>query len=80
METISVSDLKAHLSSQLKRIRSGVTLTVLDHRHPVAQLMPIGDESLFVHKAQGRYECEELEPLTRNDPLRALEEERRDSW
>lgn len=80
METISVSDLKTHLSSELKRVRSGITLTVVDHRHPVARLMPIGVEGLFVSEAQSHYECGELEPLMQGDPLSALEEERRDSW
>ena len=80
MTTISVSDLKTHLSAELKRVRSGTVLTVVDHRHPVAQLVPIGDDGLFVSEAVARYEYRELTPLMENDPLRALEEERRDSW
>jgi len=80
METISVSDLKAHLSAELKRVRAGITLTVVDHRHPVARLTPIEEEGLFASDADERYRYRELTPLIRSDPLRMLEEERRDSW
>jgi prevent-host-death family protein len=80
LTTISVSDLKTHLSAELKRVRAGTVLTVVDHRHPVAQLIPMDDGELFVSEAAARYEYRDLAPLMKNDPLRALEEERRDSW
>ncbi|MCF7949958.1 MAG: type II toxin-antitoxin system Phd/YefM family antitoxin [Spirochaetia bacterium] len=43
MKTISVSKLKAHLSAELKEVKKGSRIIVLDHRHPVAIL---GDSSI----------------------------------
>jgi len=78
MQTISVSNLKAHLSAELKKVESGERLTVVDHKRPVAILGPVASESLFVRDASAVYECPELEPLTGSDPLRFLLEDRGD--
>ncbi len=40
METISISNLKAHLSTELKKVQKGTRIMVLDHKHPVAELIP----------------------------------------
>lgn len=80
METISVSKLKTHLSAELKRIEGGIALTVVDHKRPVAMLSPLCAETLFAREATCRYEYEPLEPLVKGDPLRFLDEERKDSW
>ena len=80
METISVSKLKTHLSAELKRIEGGIALTVVDHKRLVATLSPIRDETLFAREASLRYFYEPLEPLISGDPLRFLEEERKESW
>jgi len=80
METISVSKLKTPLSAELKRVRSGITLTVLDHRHPVARLTPVAEEGFFVSDSGEKYEYRELDPLVKANTDRLLEEERRDSW
>jgi prevent-host-death family protein len=54
METISVSNLKAHLSGELKKVRSGARIVVLDHNHPVAELVPLsGEEDLFCSRGKG---------------------------
>jgi len=80
METISVSKLKAHLSAELKRIEGGLVLTVLDHKRPVAKLSPIQEEHIFLREASHRYEYEVLTPLITEDPIRYLDEERKESW
>jgi antitoxin (DNA-binding transcriptional repressor) of toxin-antitoxin stability system len=80
METISVSQLKTHLSAELKRIEGGIVLTVVDHKRPVATLSPIHEESLFAREASGKYKYEKLAPLVKGDPLRLLDEERKDTW
>jgi len=36
-----IADLKAHLSTYLRAVRGGQTITVLDRETPVAQLVPI---------------------------------------
>lgn len=52
MKTISVSKLKAHLSAELKEVRKGTRIIVLEHRHPVAILGPYEEEPQFVRAAQ----------------------------
>lgn len=76
METISVSNLKSHLSAELKRIEGGIALTVVDHKRPVAVLSPIKGETLFMREARYRYVYEPFEPLLDTDPLIFLNEER----
>ncbi|MFA6505433.1 MAG: type II toxin-antitoxin system Phd/YefM family antitoxin [Treponemataceae bacterium] len=78
MQTISVSDLKSHLSAELKKVERGERITVLDHKRPVAVLGPIGVESLFVREAAAPYGCPELAPLIASDPLLFLADERGD--
>ncbi|RKX79945.1 MAG: hypothetical protein DRP87_01375 [Spirochaetes bacterium] len=78
METISVSKLKAHLSAELKKVKKGVRIVVVDHKRPVAVLSPFESEPLFLQEASKTYEYRELSPLTHTDPLVKLNEERED--
>ena len=80
METISVTKLKAHLSEEIKKLQKGVSLTVLDHKRPVAILSSYCSEPFLVKEAEISYNPEKLSPLIRTDPLEALELERADSW
>lgn len=80
METISVSSLKAHLSGELKKVKNGARITVLEHKRPVAVISPIEEEPLFSKAAQRPYEYRELSPLTDIDPLAELEKDRADRW
>lgn len=41
MKTVGTAELKAHLSSHLRSVRRGETITILDRREPVARLVPI---------------------------------------
>lgn len=45
MTTVSVSELKAHLSKYLREVRRGGEVQVLDRGRPVARLTGIGDAS-----------------------------------
>ncbi len=45
MATVSVSELKAHLSKYLREVRRGGEVQVLDRGRPVARLTGIGDAS-----------------------------------
>ena len=56
METISISKLKAHLSAEIKKVRNGARIVVLDHNHPVAEIIPTETYDLFVREAQVSYE------------------------
>ena len=80
METISVSELKAQLSAKLKRVQAGLILTVVDHKHPIANIVPLDNEGLFVREVREPYAYRELILLFDGDPLDALAEERKDSW
>jgi len=80
MKTISVSNLKTHLSAELKLVENGITIIVVDHKRPVATLSPIQTEPLFVREASLAYSYETLTPLVHTDPLILLDQEREDSW
>jgi len=81
METISISKLKSHLSAELKKVRKGTKIVVLDHRHPVAQLVPIeGKDGIFTREATSPYICRDLEPLVDIDVAEDMEKERTDRW
>ena len=81
METISISKLKAHLSGELKKVQHGTKIIVLDHNHPVAELIPISkNKSLFVREATSAYQYRKLSPLVSGNLLEDIEEERSDRW
>ncbi len=80
METISVSQLKTHLSAELKRIEGGLVLTVVDHKRPVATLAPILEDVMLVREPICRYEYQPLSALIGEDPVAMLDEERKESW
>jgi antitoxin (DNA-binding transcriptional repressor) of toxin-antitoxin stability system len=76
MMTISVSSLKAHLCAELRKVEAGESLVILDHRRPVARLVPAAEESIYSREARQAYACPKLSPLMRGDPLEALAAER----
>ncbi len=80
METISISNLKTHLSSELKKVKNGTHIVILDHKHPVAKLIPTESEELFLSVAKKKYSYHRLTPITKVDPFIDLEEERSDRW
>lgn len=41
IKTVGTAELKAHLSSHLKSVKRGETITILDRREPVARLVPV---------------------------------------
>ncbi|GAB4427484.1 MAG: hypothetical protein OHK0011_09390 [Turneriella sp.] len=44
--TAAVSDFKAHLSAYLRHVQNGNEITILDHKRPIAKVVPIERESL----------------------------------
>jgi antitoxin (DNA-binding transcriptional repressor) of toxin-antitoxin stability system len=42
MDTVSIRELKAHLSRHLKRVRSGAWLMVTDRGRSIATISPVG--------------------------------------
>mgnify|MGYP006295346669 CR=1 FL=1 len=80
METISVSALKAHLSAELRKVKNGTPITVLEHKRPVAVISPVEGEPLFIKEADRHFRYRELTPLTDIDPLDELEKDRDERW
>lgn len=80
METTSVSYLKAHLSAELRRIEAGEELTVMDHKRPVARLVPVTEVSVVHKPAETRYVPVRFAPLIAADADELLAAEREDSW
>lgn len=68
------------MSGELKKVKNGARLTVLEHKRPVAVISPIEEEPLFSKTAQHFFEYRELPPLSDVDPLAGLEEERAERW
>ena len=77
MHTITIARLKATLSAELRRVREGESITVLDRTTPVALLSPIPDAIRVARAAHELYL--ELTPLSSLDPLQYLEDERGES-
>lgn len=45
MDSVSVSELKAHLSRYLRRVREGGEIQVVDRGKPIARLVGAGDSA-----------------------------------
>jgi prevent-host-death family protein len=63
MVSITITELKAHLRAEIKRVRGGESLTILDHQRPVARLVPLPSAIVISKKAQRSPEYRVLEPL-----------------
>lgn len=78
MKTISIADLKSHLSAELKLVNAGEAIMVMDRKRPVAYLSPLPGEMEISRKKRKTYRYRELAPLIKKDPLDFLNEERGD--
>ncbi|HET6481693.1 MAG TPA: type II toxin-antitoxin system prevent-host-death family antitoxin [Actinoplanes sp.] len=56
MESIGVRELNQNTSQVLARVRGGETIEITDRGHPVARLVPVGDDRTSLAKlvAAGR--------------------------
>ena len=80
MRSIAIARLKATLSAELRRVRQGESVTVLDRTTPVAVLAPVPEAVRVVQPAARPYAYRRLPPLTSRDPLPHLDEERGERW
>ncbi len=81
METISVSQLKAHLSEELRKVEAGASILVLDHKREVAILVPVKpkeEEEFWLPREIKPFVFIEHEPFSTIDPMMYLEEDRAD--
>jgi prevent-host-death family protein len=44
MEEVGVRELRQQASALLQKVATGVTIQITNHGHPVARLVPVGDQ------------------------------------
>lgn len=77
MTKASVSYLKAHLSAELKAVRAGETVVVMDRNHPVARLVPAEESGgVVVREPLKPFGFQRPVPLVSGGSLAALLEDR----
>lgn len=78
METISISNLKTHLSSTLKKIKTGSRFIVMDREYPVAEIIPYKPiTKLKIKVASQKFNPKlQLKIQLKIDPLKYLLEDR----
>ena len=78
MKTIGVAELKAHLSRELRRVADGHTVTVLDHKRPVAMMVPVARDLEVARPATRPFDLPGVDALIDIDAVHLLESERED--
>ena len=68
MRTVAIARLKVTLSAELRRVRAGESVTVLDRITPVEMPAPLPESIRVVHAAKAAYRYRPLPPLTARDP------------
>jgi len=78
VRTINISQLKAHISEQLRAVRKGQRLVILDRDIPVAQLVPYQQPApaLAPHAPKRAIVLRKLGIAVKTDPLEMLMAER----
>jgi prevent-host-death family protein len=79
MKTISISQLKTHLSREIHKVEKGNSLLITDHDHPVAILTSVKDsEQKWLQIAEKSMKTIKLKfrIQVKTDPLDLLREER----
>ncbi len=77
MKTINISTLKTHLSAELKKVRRGERLVVMDRDVPIAELIPYSTpERLVIRAPLGKLRVPRQLKGTGLDPRVALQEDR----
>jgi antitoxin (DNA-binding transcriptional repressor) of toxin-antitoxin stability system len=78
VRTINISQLKAHISEQLRAVRKGQRLVILDRDIPVAQLVPYQQPApaLAPRAPKRAIVLRKLGIAVKTDPLEALMAER----
>lgn len=77
VKTSSISHLKAHLSEELRAVRRGERIIVLDRDIPVAELRPCEEAPVIrVRPPLGKLRFPRPSFSTKGDPLDYLKEDR----
>lgn len=76
METINISTLKAYLSESLKKVRSGISLTVVDRDVLIAEIIPYNKKILSITKPVKKFYIPDINLKNLPDPMEFLLEDR----
>jgi len=80
MTSTNISDFKAHLSENLRKIKSGKTIILLERETPIAKIMPYHSKplrkKLTLRKATGKLIDMKLDLNLKIDPATYLSEDR----
>jgi prevent-host-death family protein len=76
---MKISDFKKHISEELRRVRNGDRIVILDRDKPVAEVIPYQQSSkrLVVRPPRGPRALPAIDIKTNVDPLSFLLEDRR---
>ena len=78
MRTTNISSFKANISRELRSVRAGERIVIVDRDIPVAEVIPFGGyaQRLPARPPKGRLVLRRLSISVAVDPLRFLMEER----
>ena len=79
MQTITVSQLKTHLSSEIKKLKKSGGIEIVQRDVPVARLLPIDESNGLRYHSQARAKFRFIKPVVEltSDPVDILLEDRR---
>lgn len=79
MQTITVSQLKTHLSAEIKKLRKNGGIEVVQRDVPVARLLPIDENNGLRYHSRTSAKFHFLKPVIElaSDPVDILLEDRR---
>ena len=80
METISISNLKTHLSATLKDVVKGIHYLVMDRDHPIAEIVPYSEKQrlmITAPKSKAKKIQNSFKGKVKLDPVEYLLQDRR---
>ena len=80
MESISISNLKTHLSATLKEVVKGIHYLVMDRDHPIAEIIPYSEKQRLIitlPKSKAKKIINSFKGKVKLDPVEYLLQDRR---
>ena len=80
MESISISNLKTHLSATLKEVVKGIHYLVMDRDHPIAEIIPYSEKQrlmITLPKSKAKKIINSFKGKVKIDPVEYLLQDRR---
>ena len=80
MESISISNLKTHLSVTLKEVVKGIHYLVMDRDHPIAEIIPYSEKQrlmITLPKSKAKKIINSFKGKVKLDPVEYLLQDRR---